>query len=52
MLLFVAIGDVELVGGQPAIPFFDALANEIERILMAVEAEARRIGIFTHGEPP
>lgn len=43
---FVAIGDVELVGGQPAIGFLDAVASEVERILMAIEAEARRIGIF------
>lgn len=43
---FVAVGPVEAVGGQPAIELLDALAEEIGRILNAIEAEALRLGVF------
>ena len=43
---FVAIGDIEGIRHQPAVPVFNQMASEVDRILMAVEAEARRIGLF------
>jgi hypothetical protein len=43
----VAIGKIEIVEGQPALKIFNATAGEVERVLMAIEAEARRIGLFS-----
>jgi len=42
---FVAFGDVDGVGGQPAIPLLHAMASEVNRIVLAVEAEAKRTGL-------
>lgn len=43
---FVAFGDVEVVQGQPAIPVLYTIGSEVERILLATEAEARRTGLI------
>lgn len=42
---FVAFGEVDGIGGQPAVPILNAIAGEINRIILAVEAEAKRIGL-------
>lgn len=41
---FIAIGKVDGVEGQPAIGILNGLAGVVERIIMAIEAESRRIG--------
>lgn len=41
----IAFGDVEAVGGFPAVPVIDYLTNVVERVLMAVEAETARLYI-------
>ncbi len=43
--LFVSFEDVEIVRGKDAIEVLDALVGVVERVLLAIEAEARRIGI-------
>jgi len=43
--LFVAFGQIKLVEGEPIVPFLDNIFGKIERILMAMEAESRRLGI-------
>lgn len=42
---FVAFGDVKFVAGKPIAPVLDNLFGKVERILTAMEAEARRLGI-------
>lgn len=42
---FVMISGIELVDGQPAIAVFHNFARIVERIVMAIEAEARRLGL-------
>ena len=44
--LFVAFGEVDVIHGQPAIGVLRAMTDEVERILMAIEGEAKRIGVF------
>ena len=44
---FVAFDDVEPIRGQPAVAFLRGAASVVERVVMAVEAEARRIGLIT-----
>lgn len=39
---YVVFGDVEVVGGQPAVPVLDKLVSHIERIVAFIEAKARR----------
>ncbi|WP_370306191.1 hypothetical protein [Sinimarinibacterium flocculans] len=43
----VVLDDIKVVGGQPVLGVFDALASKVERAITAVEAEGRRIGLFT-----
>ena len=43
---FIAIGKIEIVEGNPVLDVINAIAGEVERILMAIEGEARRIGLF------
>jgi hypothetical protein len=45
--LYVALGDIKVVGGKELLRTLDAMGSIVERILMAIEAEARRIKIFT-----
>lgn len=42
----IAIGKVEVIEGQPALEVFNAMASEVERVLVAIEGEARRSGLF------
>ena len=42
----ISFGEVEVVYGHPADGVLDALIGKVDRILLAVEAEGRRIGIF------
>jgi hypothetical protein len=42
---FIAISDVEFIGGQEAIAVLDELARIVESIVMALEAEAKRLGL-------
>lgn len=44
--LFVAFDEIKIVGGKPLLGTLDAMGSIVERILVAVDAEARRIGIF------
>ena len=44
--VFVAFGEVEAVGGQPVAPILHAMIGEVDRILLATEAEARRLGLI------
>jgi len=46
MSFFVAFGEVDGIGGQPAIPLLNAIAGEVNRIVLAVEAEAKRISLY------
>lgn len=43
---FVAFGEVDGIGGQPAVPILNAIANEVNSIVFAIETEAKRIGLF------
>lgn len=42
---FVAFGEVDGIGGQPAVPVLSAIAGEVNRIVLAIEAEAKRLGL-------
>jgi len=44
--VYVATAHATVVGGQPAVDVLDALLGRVESILVAVEAEAHRIGLF------
>jgi len=44
--IFIAFGEVEVAGGQPVDRVLRAFIGEVKRVLVAVEAEARRIGIY------
>jgi hypothetical protein len=43
---FIALGDVDVARGKPALPVFNDMASECERIVLGTEAEARRIGLI------
>src|SRR5207249_1323483 len=43
---FVAFSDVEFVDGEPVTRVLDYLAGVVESIVMAIEAESKRIGLF------
>jgi hypothetical protein len=43
---FVALGKIEAIGREPAAGILNAMASEVERIIMAIEAEARRLGLL------
>jgi hypothetical protein len=42
-----AFGEIDAVRGQPAISLLNEMASEVERIVLATEAEARRLGLIT-----
>lgn len=44
--IFIALAKVDVVDGQPAVAVFNKLVGKVESIVMAIEAEARRIGLF------
>lgn len=39
----IVFGEVDLVAGQPVIPTLSAIAGEVERVVLAIEAETERI---------
>jgi hypothetical protein len=43
---FIAFAKVDAVLGQPAIPILNNMVGIVERIIMALESEARRLGII------
>ena len=45
--LFVAFDEVEGINGEPAIPILNQTVVEIERILVGLEAEARRLDLIS-----
>jgi hypothetical protein len=47
LTFYVAIGKIEIMEGQTAPTVLNAMAGEVEPVLMAIEAEARRIGLFS-----
>jgi hypothetical protein len=44
--LFVALGDPSIVNPAPAVELLKAMAGEVKRVLMATEAECRRLGFI------
>jgi hypothetical protein len=44
LVLFIAFEDIELVGGEPVRSILDRTTVEVERIIDAMEAEAKRLG--------
>jgi hypothetical protein len=42
----IAFNSVEAIRNQPALTVLHAVSSKVESVLMAVEAEARRIGLF------
>jgi hypothetical protein len=44
---FVAIHEIEVINGQPVLGVLHALCGTVESILMAIEAECRRLKIVT-----
>jgi len=46
-VLAVAFSEIQLFAGQPAISVLNRLASEVERVLLGIEAEARRLGFIT-----
>lgn len=44
---FVAFGEVSVIAGEPAGTVLNALASKVDCILKAVEAESRKIGLFS-----
>jgi hypothetical protein len=45
--VFIAINEVPTVQGQPILAVAHAMGCKVESILMAIEAESRRLGILT-----
>ena len=41
----ISFGEIEIISGYPATDILNAMASEVESIVMATEAEARRIGL-------
>jgi hypothetical protein len=46
LAFFIAFGPVEGVAGQPVLDVLDAMASEVERIVLAIEAEMRRLRLI------
>lgn len=43
----ISFGEVEGLAGAPVVPALRELANQVERIILATEAESKRIGLVT-----
>lgn len=43
---FISIGNIETLQGRPALGVLGAMAGEVERVLVLLEREARRIGLI------
>jgi hypothetical protein len=46
MLVLVAIGEIEGLRREPAVAVFNGMVGKVESILVALEAESRRLGLF------
>ena len=44
--LFVAFNEIQVVDGKPVFAVLNTLCSKVESILMAIEAESRRLGII------
>ncbi len=44
-IFFVAFNEIEIVDGEPVLVVLDAFGGEVNRILAAIEAESRRLGV-------
>jgi hypothetical protein len=42
---FVAFNDIQIVDGEPVLAVLDQLCGRVERILVSIEAESKRLGI-------
>ena len=42
--VYVAFGEIDIVGGQPVIPTLDLFTDMVETIINEIEAETRRLG--------
>jgi len=47
MTMFVALDEPDIIRRKPAFDVLSAMAGEVERIVLATEAEARRIGLIS-----
>lgn len=45
-MFFVALGDIDVFARYQAVTAFRAMASEVKRILVATEAECRKLGFF------
>jgi hypothetical protein len=45
--IFIAFAKIDVVDGQPVLPILHELIGMVESIVMAIEAEARRIRLFS-----
>jgi hypothetical protein len=43
---FIAFHDIDIIDGHPVVGLLVKMGSIVERILVAIEAEARRLGIF------
>ena len=43
---YLGFGDVEFIANEEAFSVLKALANKVERIVLAIEAESQRIGLI------
>lgn len=42
----IAFNEIELIDGEPVVPVLNHFAGVVESIVMAIEAESKRIGLF------
>jgi hypothetical protein len=42
---FIGFSDIEFINGKPVVTTLDKFASEVNRIVMAIEAESKRIGL-------
>jgi hypothetical protein len=46
MTLFISINEIDTLRSEPIVGFLNAAASEVERVIMATEAECRRMGLL------
>ena len=44
--IYIAFDEPDAIRGQPIVPALNAMASEVNRIVLATEAEGRRLGII------
>jgi hypothetical protein len=45
VFFFIAFGDVEGLAGEPVIDYIAVAVSHVEQIMLAIEAEAKRLGL-------